>query len=847
MSTPALAPLAEHWLLGGAADDAALVVGDRTITYGGLADRVAAARGTGPRRLTLLEATPTLEFVVAYLAALADGDPVLLMAPGDRERHGHLAAAYPPGSTEGLHEDLALLLSTSGSTGSPKLVRLSRDNVASNARSIADYLALRPGDVGITALPLHYCYGLSVLHSHLAAGATVVLTDLSVADACFWDLAERAGVTGVAGVPHTFALLDAVDFRAGVLPRLTSLRYLTQAGGRMAPDRVRSYVGDLGARGVDLFVMYGQTEATARMAYLPPHLALEHPDTIGVAIPGGALRVDPVDGAPDGCGELVYTGPNVMMGYAECLADLARGSELAELRTGDLARVTDAGLFQVLGRRDRHAKVLGHRVDLDRVESAVADAGRSVRLVARPEALWVFLAGARGRARVRDLVARCTGLRGTALRVVVLDELPVTTSGKPDDAPLRAHVERAEALGTAGTASADGPVTAEDVRDLYAVALGRPDATVESTFVALGGDSLSYVEISTRLGERLGPLPSGWPSMSAAALAAAGGPAAGAATGVAGGGPERARRRPRGVPVDVSVLLRALAIVLVVVAHADVLQVQGGAHVLLAVAGFNLARFQLAVPGRAERVRAVLGGARAIALPTAVFVGVLALVGDQYRWSTALLLNGLVGADTWDDQWQLWFLEALVWSYVALALLLAVPAISRAQRAAPFGTALLVLALALGVRFWWTGVEAGATERYTPGVVAWCLALGACAAFARHAWQRWLVALLAVAATIGFFGDPRREAIVVAGVLLLIAGRPVRLPRRVAAALGALAAASLWIYLTHWQVYPPLEDAGHPVWAVVASLAVGLAAAALAARGGTVLRAARRRLRFAPQ
>jgi len=159
-----------------------------------------------------------------------------------------------------------------------------------------------------------------------------------------------------------------------------------------------------------------------------------------------------------------------------------------------------------------------------------------------------------------------------------------------------------------------------------------------------------------------------------------------------------------------------------------------------------------------------------------------------------------------------------------LAVLLAVPLLARAQRAAPFACALVVLGLTLGVRYAWTGVEAGTTERYTLGVVAWCLALGLCAAYARTVLQRLLVAALAVAATAGFFGDVEREAIVVVGVLLLLADRPVRLPSWAASALGVVASASLWIYLTHWQVYPPLEDSGHRVWALLASLAVGVAA-----------------------
>ena len=805
-----------HWLLGGAEDDPALVDGDATMTYGELLRSVAAERERlGPRQLVALEARPTIDFVVSYLAALADGHPVLLLAEGDTARHEHLLAEYRPGTTTGLHPDLALMLSTSGSTGSPKLVRLSRENIASNARAIADYLDLRSTDVAITSLPLHYCYGLSVLHSHLAVGASVVLTGLAVVDECFWDLAERTAVTGVAGVPHTYALLDAVDFGRAVLPRLPSLRYLTQAGGRMPPDRVREYSGLLSDRGIDLFVMYGQTEATARMAYLPPELAADHPDTIGVPVPGGALRIAPLPHTPRGTGELVYTGPNVMMGYAESRADLARGAELAELRTGDLARVTDAGLFQVLGRLDRHAKVLGHRVDLDRVEAAVASGGDAVRLVARPERLWVFVSGARARVGLRERVCAATGLRGAAVSVVALDALPVTASGKPDDGALRAHVEREESL--RGSAPS-GPVTAEEVRDLLAVVLGRPDATVADSFVGLGGDSLSYVEVSTRLGERLGRLPPTWPTSAAAELASA--------------RPAAPPRRRRGVAVDISVVLRAVAITLIVVTHADLWQLQGGAHVLLAVAGFNLARFQLAVPGRRERVLGLLRTARTIAVPVVAFVGVLAVAGHQYRWPTALLLNGALGSERWDDQWQFWFLETLVWCYLGLAALLAVPLLARAQRAGPFAAALLALGVGLGVRYWSIGVEAERAEPYTMGVAAWCIALGACAAHARTTRQRLLVALLAVAATAGFFGDPRREAIVIGGVLLLLLGRPAVLPSWAASTLGVLASASLWIYLTHWQVYPPLEDGGHQVLAIVASLAVGVAAWAVVTVGG---------------
>ena len=260
----------------------ALVTANSVLSYSELdaeVGRLAAELGT-VRRLVAVEAANTVEAVVAYLAALRAGHPILLLPPGsDAEGHPVLAeydpdvvmaaaASWRPkerriGTAHELHPDLALLVPTSGSTGSAKLVRLSRDNLQANAAAISEYLRLTPDDRAITSLPMHYCYGLSVLNSHLLSGASVVLTQLSVVDGCFWDLFRRTRATSFAGVPYTFELLDRVGFDSMDLPHL---RYVTQAGGRMRLDQVSRYA-QLGAdRGWELFVMYGQTEATARMA-----------------------------------------------------------------------------------------------------------------------------------------------------------------------------------------------------------------------------------------------------------------------------------------------------------------------------------------------------------------------------------------------------------------------------------------------------------------------------------------------------------------------------------------------------------------------------------------------------
>ena len=209
-----------HLLLRGRPTDPALVTAERTLTYAELEHAVVRrAAELGPtRRVVLVEAANDLTSVIDYLAALAGHHPVLLAPPGGQ--HDELRERYRAaldGDVD-LHPDLALLLSTSGSTGSPKLVRLSRDNLLANATSIASYLGITAADRAMTSLPLHYCYGLSVLNSHLVSGGAVVLTDLSVADECFWELASREGATSFAGVPYTFDQLDTTGFPAPGLP-----------------------------------------------------------------------------------------------------------------------------------------------------------------------------------------------------------------------------------------------------------------------------------------------------------------------------------------------------------------------------------------------------------------------------------------------------------------------------------------------------------------------------------------------------------------------------------------------------------------------------------------------------
>lgn len=822
-SAPARRGVALARDLGRHGDRAALVAEGRTTSYAGLARLVAAASDRHAARVAeplVLPVRARLEDVVTYLACLAVGRPVLLTDPardaGDLEaRFGARAGSPAP------HPDLALLMSTSGSTGSPRLVRLAARAVQANADAIADYLGLTSRDVGITALPLHYCYGLSVLHSHLAVGAAVVLTETSVVDPCFWTAVDRHGVTGVAGVPHSFEMLEA----SGAAERLAarehpSVRVLTQAGGRMAPETVRSWAGRGRRGGFELVVMYGQTEATARMAYLPAHLAADRPDCVGVPVPGGDLRLDPVEGAPEGVGELVYTGPNVMMGYAETREDLARGHDLTELRTGDLGRQDADGLWRVVGRHSRFAKVLGLRVDLDRVEAGLAAQGVEALVVDGGDRVVVGAlrdvaesdAGLVGRA------AELAGLPGAAVSVVPLQEWPVLSSGKPDRQHVLALSRRAVTSSGSSSQLLDVEQSLSRPADVLASVLGRP-VGLEDSFASLGGDSLSYVEASVRLERLLGRLPDDWHLRPVGTLTAVGGD-----------------RVPRGWrAIETGVLLRALAIVAIVGTHGNLLDLTGGAHLLLVLMGFNLGRFALGSPQRRDRVRALVRSAARVAVPSVLWIGGVTLLTGQYPWATALLVNSLVGPRSWaEPAWHFWFIEAFVLCALGLAVLAAVPAVHRLDRRHPFWFPVVLALVGLLTRYE-VVVLRGGDVIHRAEVVWWLVALGWATARATTTTHRAVVSALLLLTVPGFFTDPARDAVVLLGALALVWVRRTWVPTALVPILSALAAASLWIYLTHWQVYPHLE-VDHPLLATLASLLVGVLVHRLVSRAATLTR-----------
>jgi peptidoglycan/LPS O-acetylase OafA/YrhL len=274
------------------------------------------------------------------------------------------------------------------------------------------------------------------------------------------------------------------------------------------------------------------------------------------------------------------------------------------------------------------------------------------------------------------------------------------------------------------------------------------------------------------------------------------------------------RRRRSLATADTTAVVRAVAIVLVVATHVGPWSVPGGAHTLLAVAGYNAVRFP-------RRPRAILGTAARIAVPAVVWTAAVAVLSGGYGWPNVLLINGFVGRP--QDRWTYWFIEALLVILLAVAAARAVPAVARLERARPFAVVLVALAAGLLVRF--DVVELTSTHRTSrPHEVFWLFALGWAAARTSRPSERLVVTAVAAVAVAGFFGDVGRELIVLAGILLLVWAPTVPVPRVAQRIVAPLAGASLYIYLTHFQVHPPLERLLGPAAAVAGSLLAGVAA-----------------------
>lgn len=333
-----------------------------------------------------------------------------------------------------IHPDVLLCLTTSGTTGSPKLVKLTERNLKSNAEAIAEYLKITEKERAITSLPMYYSFGMSVINSHLIKGATILLTDKAVIQREFLTFLKEGKATSIAGVPYTYEMLRRLRFMRMDLPELKTM---IQAGGKLNANIAKEYIEDAQQKGKEFIVMYGQTEAAPRMSYLPFDKGLEKYASIGIAIPGGKLSVRDVNDqeitTPDIDGELIYEGPNVCMGYAECIDDLAKGDENhGVLHTGDVARFDSDGFFYITGRMKRFVKVWGNRCNLDATEQLVKAITTSCACVGVDDKITVFVTTEGLEDKIKSYLVDKTGLNIRAFEVKVIEAIPALPSGKLD-------------------------------------------------------------------------------------------------------------------------------------------------------------------------------------------------------------------------------------------------------------------------------------------------------------------------------------------------------------------------------------------------------------------------------
>lgn len=770
------------------------------VTYADLAARAEGfARRLGPRRkLVALEAVACVEAVAALLGAWGAGHAVALLPAGDAAAMERFRRDFAPeavfaraggrwrlaldGRGAGvLHPDLALVLLTSGSTGHGKAVRLSAAAVAANAAQIAEVLEIAPQDRAALVLPLQYAFGLSVLTSHLMAGASVWLAEGGIMAPGFLGRCEALGVTNIQTVPMGYDLLEKAGFFGAALP---GLRFLAVAGGGLAPAVQRRFAAEMAARGGRFHAMYGQTEAVARIACLPAGMAVERAGCIGVAVPGGVLALrDEVAGE----GELEYRGPNVMMGYASARSDLALGSTVSALRTGDVARREADGVYRIVGRKRRMSKIAGVRIGHDAVEAALAERGLRAAVFGGDQGLRVAYEGARDAAEVADMAAEIAGVLRRYVDAFAVEALPRLASGKVDYGALARLAVPAREAGVEAAFRAcfhPQPVAAGD------------------TFASLGGDSLRHVELALALEQALGHVPEGWEAMPVAALARM----------------EKSEGK-QGVATELAV--RAGAICAVVVTHETLWPVYGGAAAMVVLVGLMWARFQRGAIAAGDW-RALIRPMGRVLVPYYLILLGYSVAWGQVPWGSALLVSNFGIGDPVDHDrlpFLYWFVEAWAQMLILLVGLALLPGVRRAVRENPFCAGLYALAGAMALRLWGADLlGVGGRKLFTVPWVAYLACFGWLVGCADTARRKWIVLGLAavVMPLVAYLGGNWYGAWLkyssIFGVLAVLLFVPrLACPGWLRGPVLTVAASSYLIYLTH-RLVPEGVMAGWGEW-----------------------------------
>ena len=311
------------------------------------------------------------------------------------------------------HPELAILVNTSGSTSAPKFVKLSYDNLICNTKQITRYLPINSDSFAGPPPPFSYVYGLSVLNTHLAMGGQIALCNDSVISKEYWNFVLSLDVTNINGVPYYYEVINKLNFYANLKKKL---KFLTQAGGRMS-DLVRERLISEFINS-QIFIMYGQSEATARISYLPYNKIREKCGSVGIAVDGGKLSVDQ--------NEIIYEGNNIYRGYAYSANDLTKLEDIGKLHTGDLGYLDDEGYLYITGRKSRFIKLPGKRLSLDDCERQLTNYGYECAIVQIDDKMKIYVVGNCSKKEVSQIL----GLSSIYFDLFYVQELTRTINGK---------------------------------------------------------------------------------------------------------------------------------------------------------------------------------------------------------------------------------------------------------------------------------------------------------------------------------------------------------------------------------------------------------------------------------
>jgi len=327
-----------------------------------------------------------------------------------------------------VNKNLALLLSTSGSTGSKKFVRISYENIYHNTKSIVNFLEIKKNHRTITTMPPFYTYGLSVINTHLFSGASILVTDIKAIEKKFWKLIKDCKITSFAGVPFFYEILYKIKFNEINLP---NLKYFTQAGGSLKKELIEYFLKYSEKNKNKFVIMYGQTEATARMTYLPPEMLKKKIGSVGIPIPGGNIKLLNSEVSNEKKGEIIYRGKNVSLGYAKSYKDLKKKNEnKGVLKTGDLALKDKEGYFYIVGRKSRYIKIFGHRVSLDEIENILIKKGYNCLCIGFENHVIIFYIDKSYNHELLKYISKTTNIHIRSFKLRYISQFPLNENGK---------------------------------------------------------------------------------------------------------------------------------------------------------------------------------------------------------------------------------------------------------------------------------------------------------------------------------------------------------------------------------------------------------------------------------